>query len=342
MELEQLRDSGAYVFIAATGGGAGAQNLLWQVPGASSFLAGAVFPYAQRELEAFIGYEPVKFVSADTAINMAIAAYMRACLSCPEGKTPVGIGATCSVATLRDHRGAHCAWVAVVSGSGKAEIYFDEFDKNGPVARNLDGHAVDKLIVDALLDSASGKGQDAEQLLLSHVFSRPWFRVGGRRELTPTRPELLPGAFNPLHAGHLEISSRDTIFQIALRTPHKPPVTMVEALRRTALINAAGRDVLLDLESTTFLAKARKWPGSRFIVGTDTLERILDPQYGHEVEPMLDEFDDLDTRFDVAERNDDDAESLIAARAPYDRHLFEVLRKGQHSRVSSTQLREKR
>jgi len=345
MRLEELPGSDAWVFLAATGGGAGAQDRLWSVPGASSFFAGAVFPYAQRELEAFIGYEPLKYVSVDTAISMAIAAYMRACLSCPEGKTPIGVGTTASLATLQDHRGAHMAWTAAISGRGRVHIACDEYEKGGPIRRVPDGMAVDDMIEDVLLDAAQEGmgGKSADDLLISHVFKRPWFRVGGRRELAPiSNIELLPGAFNPLHAGHLEISNPNTIFQLSLRTPHKPAVSITEALRRTALINAAWRDVLIELEASTFLAKARKWPGSTFIIGSDTLQRILDPKYGHPIEPMLEEFHQLRTKFLVSQRmGDPDTRDIVHFNGPWPKwsRMFSHVGTGRHAGLSSTQLR---
>jgi hypothetical protein len=129
-----------------------------------------------------------------------------------------------------------------------------------------------------------------------------------------------------------------------LKTPHKAPVSLVEALKRVAAINAAGRDALLEAEASTFLVKARKWPGSTFIIGSDTLERMLDPKYGHEVEPMLKEMGQLRTRFKVSQRDGTASAKQLIEECPvplwHHGPTFYLLPHGQHAGMSSTRLRK--
>lgn len=56
------------------------QGVSWllSVPGASGTVLEAVVPYSRRALADFLGREPVKFVSEDTARDLALHAYRRA------------------------------------------------------------------------------------------------------------------------------------------------------------------------------------------------------------------------------------------------------------------------
>src|SRR6185436_5356447 len=95
------------VFVAATGAGAGIQASLWSVPGSSAFLAGATFPYAAHETERLLGFRPEKFCNEDAAVELAIAAYLRAreatfaeTPGAPARSRAIGLGLTASVASL--------------------------------------------------------------------------------------------------------------------------------------------------------------------------------------------------------------------------------------------------
>jgi len=56
------------------------QGLSWllSVPGASGTVLEAVVPYSRASLTDFLGREPAKYVSADTARDLALQAYRRA------------------------------------------------------------------------------------------------------------------------------------------------------------------------------------------------------------------------------------------------------------------------
>src|SRR5690349_2255949 len=76
--VRKLHESPWKAVIACTGAGAGLQQLLWSVPGASGTVLDAVMPYDKHALADFIGHEPEKYCSRDTALWMASAAYRRA------------------------------------------------------------------------------------------------------------------------------------------------------------------------------------------------------------------------------------------------------------------------
>jgi hypothetical protein len=95
---------------------------------------------------------------------------------------------------------------------------------------------------------------------------------------------LFPGAFHPLHAGHLrmaqvaeELLGRPVEFELTILNPDKPPIDYMEIKERIEQFGP-GRIVWLT-RVPTFVEKARLMPGTTFVVGSDTLRRITDPRY---------------------------------------------------------------
>src|SRR5277367_5292710 len=113
MWQDNLKEAGINLHVIATGGAAGAQQLLWGVPGSSAYLGGASFPYAPEEQEELLGFMPEHFCSEVAAVDLASAAYMKAYKF--GGKKPVGIGITASVASEKEHRGEHRVFTCVIS-----------------------------------------------------------------------------------------------------------------------------------------------------------------------------------------------------------------------------------
>jgi hypothetical protein len=102
----------------------------------------------------------------------------------------------------------------------------------------------------------------------------------------PSAPQpkvVLPGSFNPLHAGHIklaevasELLGHPTAFELSIVNADKPPIERAEVDRR--LHQFGGRLIWLT-RAPTFLEKARLFPDAVFVVGADTAARILSPRY---------------------------------------------------------------
>ncbi len=115
---------------------------------------------------------------------------------------------------------------------------------------------------------------------------------GRVRSAPPAPPLLLPGSFNPIHAGHwaladaaAEVSRLPTAFELSITNVDKPPLSPEEVRRRLAQF--AAQAPLWLVRAPTFAEKARQFPGTTFVVGIDTAERILAPRYyGQSVEAM--------------------------------------------------------
>lgn len=122
---------------------------------------------------------------------------------------------------------------------------------------------------------------------------------------------LLPGAFNPLHRGHLELAQtaatlvgRDFAFELSVVNVDKPPLDWAEVERRVQQFRNRGH--LYVTRAATFREKAGLFPGARFVVGADTAQRIVDPRYSggdpKRLAASLDEIRTASCRFLVAGR----------------------------------------
>lgn len=337
--LKQLLDKPARIYLAATGAGAGAQKALWEVPGISSVLVGAELPYAPEALERFLGYRPEHACSPETAMEMAMASFYRACE--PGGAPPVGVGLTASVATLKPHRGPHRAFAAIFTDEVQA-VWRLTLPKGGPEARERDGLLCDQMVLNLLL-CEMGLKPDYEQLAsefqgyglechsprnLTNPFGltigltlakdsllkRPfWAATGERLESLPGmyresgRGAIFPGAFNPPHEGHfgiLEAYQRQyggpVACNLEISPKHKEAVSVPEAVRRIKALR--GRDVIVSDGLSLYIDKAERWPGLGIILGADAFQRMVDPYWGPDLNTLRMQFNGLGTCFFVVDR----------------------------------------
>jgi nicotinic acid mononucleotide adenylyltransferase len=359
--LQHLLNNHFRLYVVATGAGAGIQQALWSVPGCSSFLVGASFPYDPRQTEEFLGFKPEKsFCSAETAIDLSMAAYMRACgEDLLLDKQSIGLGLTASVATLKSHRGEHRVYASVTT---KDKVWLSELilpkpstdEQDISAIRIRDGNLADELglnLLYSVLDiQTDSNKEDVTDLARTRFFMHPFFdNDGGRRyEGAPKGHKILfPGAFNPPHAGHFfnakNAGGNDTIFNITANPPHKEELTLGEMLQRACFLK--GHKVLFTRDDPYYLDKAKNFPGCNFVIGADALIRLLDQKwYDRPVRDILVEFNRLGTIFLVGERNGEGLEKIIMdGRLPrYHSNIFSSLPTSPYSNLSSTQIREER
>lgn len=353
--LRRLRTAAPQAFLACTGAGAGLQQLLWSLPGTSDFLVGAAFPYAERETVELLGFAPDRYCDEDTALELAMAAYMRAFRASPE--RALGLGLTAVVASEREHRGAHRVYIATVSRAG-CWLHSAILPKGvGVTQRRRDGALSDLLGLNALLhalglepvalgDSAEADlertREDGSARARALFMRRPFFAADGTRRGSPPAAVHLPGTFNPPHVGHREIAARlqsigrDCLFSVCVDPPHKEALSLCDLLERAQLLQ--GLDRLFSAGDPLYLDKARRWRCD-FAIGTDALQRMLDPSWGIAPQQLLQSFAELGTHFYVAERVlAGERISLESCRVPPQfGHLFSSL--GCCSEMSSTAMR---
>ncbi len=322
--LENLLNKNIKVYAYATGAGAGFQDRLWSIPGCSSIFVGAEFPYDQRITTEVLGYKPNKFVSKSVAIELAMKAYMKAYNFDERADNVIGLGLTASVASTKIHRGEHQFYIAAIDNT-QCLTYHVILNKSvGKEARIDDGINADGSLC-RLLKYITGEVGDytkvgsfgsnvvySSHLLEEIILNRPYFSSKNTREENiPNKPTIFfPGSFNPKHWGHQQIAEkiqnlypeRQFIYSTVVNSTHKPQLTCAEMLRRASQMKY--ENFLLTQNDPTFLTKARKYPGAWFVLGADTLERMLDEKWGHPISEMLDEFVRLETHFLISGRKD--------------------------------------
>jgi nicotinamide mononucleotide (NMN) deamidase PncC len=320
--------AGPYRYVVAvTGGGAGAVAALLSVPGASRSVLEALVPYHERALVEFLGRAPDQFCSAETARALAARARDRARGLAP-GEPVAGAGCTASLATDRPKRGDHRFHVAVDTGELALTVSLT-FTKG---ARDRAGEeAVVSAVLLNTLAEAFGLPQRADVPQLPGEEVRVERTSGGAlgalfrgeveavcvepdglvRTDAPAPRLAVPGAFNPVHAGHwglADVAARLTglapAFELSVTNVDKPPLGPEEVRRR--LTQFAWRVPVWLVRAPTFVEKARLFPGSTFVVGADTAERVLAPRYyrdsAEEMGRALDEIRSRGCRFLVAGR----------------------------------------
>jgi nicotinic acid mononucleotide adenylyltransferase len=328
-DVNALKSANISIHVIATGAGAGLQQMLWQVPGSSAYLSGCSFPYDQSETEELLGFKPEHFVSQETAIDLASAAYMKAYRF--GGKKPVGIGITASVASEVLHKGDHRFNVCVITDD-KVLTDYVILDKGiGIDQRVRDGVRVDMnafmLMYEALgIGTKSSEGSiDATDLARARFLRRPFFTANGYRLeaiLNSNDWALMPGAFNPPHVGHLSMAtefekdhSERVVFEVSTTPPHKDKLSVQDMLKRAKLLQGHNRIFTTDMPM--YLDKAKAYPGMSILLGTDALVRMLDPKWGIDPSDLISQFWKLHTRLYVAARTIDN--KLV--------HVYDILAK---------------
>lgn len=330
--VEKIKESdkNPHIYIACTGAAANLTYQLWQVPGASSFFVGSSFTYATNETDDFIGFKPEGYCTEDTAMEMAMASYIRACeyeiLNNASG-FPIGVGISASVASTRIHRGDHRVFFAFMTPNGMF-CHQDVLRKGAGETwrRSDDQHCTlsalqyiyflsneDTSTIEACKNEyLHNRTKEAEELL----FKRPLFGTDGRRYEAPKKAVFLPGSFNPIHDGHrgmlnaVKKVGKEVLYGITISSMHKPALELNLALHKAAMFklekwNHKANPFIFTRNDPLFLDKARQFPGSKFIVGSDTLIRLLDPSWGVEPDVLVDQFLELETGFYVFDRKID-------------------------------------
>ena len=301
--ISALHTSGPKAALAITGGGSGAVSELLRVPGGSRLVIEAQIPYDEQALAAFLGFAPQQASSAATAIAMAQAARTRATRLVPAGTDLVGLGATAALVSDRPRRGEHRFHIACVSATGMTHCtgVMAKGRRDRAAEEDLVSHAIvlalalacgvaapsPRSLLDAdehFSDAASNRMDAIDQLVAGEI-ARLTAQPDGQMMLSaPLPPMLLPGSFNPMHAGHValarvaeEIRQLPLAFEISVTNVDKPP--LVGETVRHRLAQFSWKSPVELTRAPTFLEKMRLFPQTTFVIGADTAERLVAPRY---------------------------------------------------------------
>lgn len=163
---------------------------------------------------------------------------------------------------------------------------------------------------------------------------------------------IIPGAFDPLHEGHLSMSNtlqamykgQDIAFELSVSNIDKGVLPLDDVRGRIKAM--AGHNVLIT-RAPLFTDKASLFPMSTFGIGADTLARLVDTKYYGGSQQTLDQafhfFFASENRFVVFPRQD--AEGVLKTMHDYKvpeqyQDLFMEAEAFEPTDISSTSVRE--
>lgn len=384
--ISAVQASGRKAALAITGGGSGAIGELLRVPGGSRLLIEAQVPYDGEALAMFLGFAPAQASSADTAIAMARTARARAAGLVPPnpdagadgnlaaGPDLVGLGATAALLSDRPRRGEHRFHIAFANACGGAHC-------TGVLAKGRRDRAAEEDLVaraivlwlaracrvaapspQSLLDADEHYAEtpvaagDPIDRLLAGEHDRVTVQPDGQIRLWAPPPSVLfPGSFNPIHEGHValariaeELRQQPLAFELSVTNVDKPPLAGETVRHRLAQF--AWKAPLELTRAPTFVEKVRLFPGTTFVVGMDTAERLFGTKYYGDDEARmhmaLEEIGNSGSSFLVAVRVDAAGRVRALADIPVPRRyadLFtEIPEHRFRSDTSSSEIRARR
>ena len=358
--------------LAVAGAGSGAMSWLLGVSGASRTLLETLVPYGRLSMIDLVGEEPAQYVSPRNAKDMARACYRRGLKLLEDDSPVVGVACTATIATDYTKRGDHRACIATWDQSGVTS-YNLKLDK-GQRDRIGEEEVVSRLLIQAMAQAfgveadidigftnverpeiETARHDSPVQRLLSGevdlVMVDEVGSISASEKGAPGPMVVLPGSFNPLHDGHRqmaavarEMTGLDSVFELAVLNVDKPPLEESEIMRRLGGLKGEGAVALT--RTPTFQKKSEVFPGSVFVIGWDTMVRVIDPKYyGDSETAMLTALAEIwarGCRFLVAGRQVDGAfRTLDDVAVPSGfRPLFQAIPEERfRADVSSTELR---
>ena len=311
-----LHASGRKAALAITGGGSGAIAELLRVPGGSRLLIEAQIPYDAQALAMFLGFAPAQACSAETAIAMARTARARAASLAPANsdggaelvaRDLVGLGATAALVSDRPRKGEHRFHIAFANAAGIAHCtcVMAKGRRDRAAEEDLVSRAIvlwlaracgvvapsprslldaDEHYAETVLPPVDAPTDTIDQLLAGEV-DRLTVQPDGQMMLSAPQPVVLfPGSFNPMHEGHVslaqaaeELRQQPVAFELSVTNVDKPPLAGETVRQRLAQFTWRAPVELT--RAPTFVEKARLFPGTTFVVGADTAERLFGSKY---------------------------------------------------------------
>ena len=306
LEIIQKIHSSPFRFVlVSSGGGTNAISEILKVAGASESVLEAYVPYAKESLDYYLLKQPDHYCSLDATLSMAAKAYSAAKKIAPgtNPKNLLGVAVTASLATNYSKKGEHKFFIAIQTYKYSSSFSYS-FVK-GELTRDEEEQVVTDYIIKAIAQSCevqNHKISENSSLKIKTVEAeKNWVKlVDSKIDFVSSSnriPELIfPGSFNPFHSGHnsmSELAEKKTglglAYEICIQNADKPPLSYHEIEKTLNQFNHGHEWVLT--KAGKFTDKAALFPNSVFIIGADTLTRILDEKFYLNRQDMLNQLD---------------------------------------------------
>ena len=306
MDIEDLHSSNWAGVCYLTGGGSRLLSQLLSVSGASATILDAQIPYSYEALGRLLGSKPEQACSESTARGLAMKAFINAQSLGSENEI-FGLGVTASLSTNREKRGVIRAFVALqtLNRSQVSILEFTHSKTREEQEATLAQVAYAKLCFGLELSSDSYPNCRTQTAIAqeshSRLFKAEPFALGARKRA------YLPGAFNPLHAGHRqmlalseELLRCEVQYELSVKNVDKLPLDYFDLNQR---VNQFKSDELVLTNLPHFFSKAKHLSDGKditFALGIDTFARILEPKFyetGEQLVDVINYFVGLKTRF---------------------------------------------
>src|SRR5947207_5971491 len=223
------------------------------------------------------------------------------------GRDLVGLGATAALVSDRPRKGEHRFHIAVANAAGIAHCtcVMAKGRRDRAAEEDLVSRAIvlwlaracgvvapsprslldaDENYAETVLPPVDAPTDTIDQLLAGEV-DRVTVQPDGQMTLSAPQPLVLfPGSFNPMHEGHVSLAQaaeehtqQPLAFEISVTNVDKPPLAGETV--RGRLAQFAWRSPVELTRAPTFLEKTRLFPGTTFVVGADTAERLFGAKY---------------------------------------------------------------
>jgi len=311
--VKSIHSAPTKAVLYVTGGAVATLTWLMSVPGANGTVLEAVVPYAVKASDQLVGNQPSDSYSGRyQSIQLAEAAYRRAAELTDVGEWNfVGVAAACALRTELPKKGDHRCSVSVRTHKG-IKTYAATFEKlvRGRAEEDI---VASQMVLISMAEACRAyspeeamnsiksllKGREKHSIQVQLVeFANPvasllsgTFRCiefsGHDYVLDAPRNDalVLPGSFNPLHEGHLQMmqaaekqTGQKGLFELAVVNPDKGTLDEDTVHKRIQQFCDQGIPLLLT-RASLFRDKAALMSNCTFLVGYDTAVRIIQPKY---------------------------------------------------------------
>ncbi|KAL4856193.1 Zinc finger MYND domain-containing protein 10 [Chlorella vulgaris] len=349
--VERIHSSTVRIVVYLGGGASQAVGWLLAVPGASRTVLDMRIPYSRASMADMLGAVPQSYTSADTAQAMAQAAYRQAVKLSPFGTDVVGVGCTCALATDRVKQGEHKAFFTTYNGTQQRSFAL-VLAKNTR-SRWGEDTVVSKVLVKAVAESMGLSTQVLELGLVSEGSGADSFQVDTKAiEIDDILRDMLNGRVNTVEFSGGNAATRlrpsmEGAFELSIGNADKGLLSLEEIKRRVSQFTASGLPLVVT-QAPLFTQKADLFRQSVFVVGYDTAERLVRPEYYGTDQAMLLQFAKLrheGCSFLVAGRRDSEgrfrtlADLVMPEMLPQGGLFEEIPASEFRADISSTELR---